>query len=265
MKRSAYTLLEMTLALAIALVILGAVYEFLNRQISTAEAGRTLVEESALARVILDSMATDIAGNLGGIDPLQLQGTSGSSSSNSGSGTTSAADAAIAAESFVPQFNLGVFGTDSVLILSTSRVPRELVASDKLKMDSSQLTPVSDIRRISYWYVPDEPNSGLARQEVNLATSTDLDTQPPDLPNAQSMIFAPEVKGLQFEYFDGTNWQSSWDGTQLGSDGQTPIGPPAAVRITLTLKSKDGQRTRDYKHVVALPAGNNFLAQRIGS
>jgi hypothetical protein len=261
MKRSAYTLLEMTLALAIALVILGAVYEFLNRQISTAEAGRTLVEESALARVILDSMATDIAGNLGGIDPLQLQGTS----SSSGSSSSSAADAAIAAETFVPQFNLGIFGTDTTLILSTSRVPRELVASDKLKMDSSQLTPVSDIRRISYWFVPDEPNSGLARQEVNLATSTDLDTQPPELPNAQSMIFAPEVKGVQFEYFDGTNWQPSWDGTQLGSDGQTPIGPPAAIRITLTLKSKDGQRTRDYKHVVALPAGNNFLAQRIGS
>jgi hypothetical protein len=50
----------------------------------------------------------------------------------------------------------------------------------------------------------------------------------------------------------------------MAADGATPIGPPAAIRITLTIKSRDGTRTTDYKHTVALPAGNNFIAQKLG-
>ena len=45
-----------------------------------------------------------------------------------------------------------------------------------------------------------------------------------------------EVTGVIFEYFDGTSWASAWDGTQPGPDGVTPIGPPRAVRVTLTLQ-----------------------------
>ena len=253
--REGYTLLEMTLALAIALIILGAVYEFLNRQITLSEIGRDLVEESSLARGILDRMSADISGHLGGIDPQQLPG------APSGDST----DAVVAAESFVPLFNNGLEGSDTLMILSAARVPRELLASDKRKLDSSQLTTVSDLRRISYWLVQDGNTTGLARQEISRATSGDMDTKPPDLPNANDLIFAPEVKSVLFEYFDGSTWQSTWSGSSLAADGQTPIGPPAAVRITLTLKSKDGKSTRDYKHVVALPAGNNFLAQQLGT
>ena len=84
------------------------------------------------------------------------------------------------------------------------------------------------------------------------------------MPNVQPLIIAPEVKNVLFEYFDGEDWQASWDGTTMAADGVTPIGPPAAVRITLTINSRDGQRTTDYKHTVALPAGNNFLAQKLG-
>jgi len=41
------------------------------------------------------------------------------------------------------------------------------------------------------------------------------------------------VKTLTFSYFDGTDWQDSWDGTQLGSDGMTPVGAPLAIAITI--------------------------------
>src|SRR5262249_38070940 len=145
------------------------------------------------------------------------------------------------AETFQPLFNLGVEGNDTILMLTSSRVPRELLAADKRKIDTSQLPTVSDLRRISYWYIDDPTNSGLAMQEVKGATSSDLDSRPPDVPNPTDCIIAPEVKAVVFEYFDGQTWQTSWSGSAMAADGQTPLGPPAAIRITLTLKSRDGQ------------------------
>jgi hypothetical protein len=144
-------------------------------------------------------------------------------------------------------------------------VPRELVAYDKLQLDSSQLSPVSDIRRISYWFINDGAGSGLAKQEVTSATGNDMQTTPPDVSDPSNLIIAPEVKNVLFEYFDGSDWQSSWDGTTMSGDGITPIGPPAAIRITLTVVQRDGVHTTDYQHVVALPGGNNFSAQKSGS
>ena len=141
-------------------------------------------------------------------------------------------------------------------------MPRELVAYDKLQIDSSQLSPVSDIRRVSYWFINGGTGSGLAKQEVVSATGTDMLTTPPDVSNPT--IIAPEVKNVLFEYFDGSDWQASWDGTTMSGDGITPIGPPAAIRITLTVLHRDGVRTTDYQHVVALPGGNNFSAQKSG-
>lgn len=251
--RTAYTLLEMVLALAIALIILGAVYEFLNRQLTLSEIGREVVEESSLARVILDRMAADISASLGGIDPQQLPDVSSDST-----------EALLQAETFVPLFNNGVEGSNSVLILSASRVPRELLAADKRRMGSDSLPKVSDLRRIGYWFIDDGDSGGLARQEVSRVTSDEIDTKPPDVSDPASCIIAPEVRGLMFEYFDGLAWQSVWSGNAFAADGQTPIGPPSAIRVTVTLRSHDGQRLRDYRRTVALPAGNNFVSQQLG-
>ena len=46
-------------------------------------------------------------------------------------------------------------------------------------------------------------------------------------------VIAPEVQSLQLQYYDGTTWQSSWDSTVIGTDGITPLGPPAAIQITI--------------------------------
>jgi prepilin-type N-terminal cleavage/methylation domain-containing protein len=251
--RSAFTLLEVTLALAISLIILGGAYEVLNRQLYLAEIGRDLVEETALARVILDRMAADITASLGGVDPQQLPDISSDST-----------EALLQAETFAPLFNNGVEGTNSLLIIAASRVPRELLAADKRRLDSASLPKVSDLRRISYWFVDDGSTAGLCRQELSGVTSGDFDVKPPDVGDAATYLIAPEVSSVMFEFFDGVNWQSVWNGSSYAADGQTPLGPPSAIRVTLTVRSRDGLRTKDYRRTVALPAGNNFLSQQLG-
>ena len=78
-------------------------------------------------------------------------------------------------------------------------------------------------------------------------------------------LLASEVKTLQFEYWDGTQWATSWDGTQTSPlDGVTPIGPPQAIRITLGLAlpttGDNGEEApvKTYRHVVAIPAANTI-------
>jgi hypothetical protein len=107
---------------------------------------------------------------------------------------------------------------------------------------------------------------GLARQELGQVTSDDASSTPPDVSDPNSkLIIAPEVKSLQFQYFDGSNWQDTWDGTQAGSDGVTPIGPPAAVAITVGVTPPGGsadQQVRTYRHVVAILTANGPTAQQ---
>jgi hypothetical protein len=97
---------------------------------------------------------------------------------------------------------------------------------------------------------------GLARQEIRQATSDDVTATPPDDP---ALVIASEVVGLTFSYFDGSTWQDTWDGTTLGPDSQTPIGPPVAVAINLTIASADKQSTKTYRRVVLIPTANGTV------
>ena len=115
----------------------------------------------------------------------------------------------------------GVMGDDQSLHLFISNLPREIYSSNGAfgaTDPSNTPPPVSDIRRVSYWLVGGEDNpGGLARQEVSLATSDDaLQNLPPGVDNENSFIIADEVRSLQFQYWDGTDWQDSWDSTNSG-------------------------------------------------
>jgi hypothetical protein len=114
----------------------------------------------------------------------------------------------------------------------------------------------ADVRRVTYYLSPD--GLGLCRQERPWATADGVwNSTDPDLSTENRDVIAPEVKDVTFEYFDGSAWQSSWDGTQPGPDGVTPLGPPRAVRATFVLQfpGRGGEVTeRQVQHVVPIRA-----------
>ena len=127
----------------------------------------------------------------------------------------------------------------------------------------SDLPPASsDTRRISYWFVGDGnggPNSGLAKQEVQPVSSDDaLQNIPPGVDDGTYKLIGPEVRSLNLTYFDGTNWNDTWDSTVIGADGVTPIGPPLAVSIEIELPGIGGPDvpTKHYRHVVWIMTAN---------
>lgn len=300
-RRAAFTLLEMMLASAIAVLLLGALYYALMAQIRHVDAGREAVEEAALVRALLNRMSSDIVaslppyippppskagGNAGGgsaassgNNSSSSSGSNNSSSSSSGSSSTSSSSSSSTSPTTSSGlngpflFNLGLQGNSNSVMLYVSRVPREL--TDPLVLNSGNIPVVPDLRRVTYWMAGSGQPLGLARQEVKMVTSSDqINTVPPDGVDEASLVIADEVRSLQFRYFDGQNWQDTWDGTTTSTTGTTgnPIGPPMAIEIRLTVAPPrslhEARKTaldpaattgRVYRHVVSLPMANGNM------
>jgi hypothetical protein len=82
---------------------------------------------------------------------------------------------------------------------------------------------------------------------------------PPAVSDESTVKYTPEVRNVQFSYYDGSNWQDSWDSTTLGADGITPIGPPRAVAVRIDIVQpapRGGERVKSYRNVVFIPSAN---------
>jgi prepilin-type N-terminal cleavage/methylation domain-containing protein len=280
--RTGFTLLEVLLAAAIGVLLMAGLYTALNLALSHAQAGRDKVEQSTVARSLFRRINSDVQTELAAYRPSPsasgggmggggaggasgatgAAGTSGqtggmSGTSQSGAGGSSSSSSNVTGLGGTFQFNQGVQGTNQMLVLYVSRVPTELDPS----WNGDDVPTVSDLRRITYWL----SSGGLSRQEIKVATSDDdaVSGLPTDLPDDSSLVLAPEVQNVTFQYFDGTSWQDSWDGTQTpSSGGNYPQGPPVAIAITIDLaipgtsaESGDAKR-KTYRHVIAIPTAN---------
>jgi hypothetical protein len=282
-RRRAYTLLEILLASAIGVMLLGALYVAFDVQLRQTRTGRALVESSEVARNLLVRIDNDVANSLAPVAsqttsaPGQSSGGAGASAptaaASSGTGSTGAAAAssttptASTSSNSAVTFNLGVQGDNSQLTIYQSRWPREVGQALADPDNATNLPIFSDLRRVTWWRVDGASGSGLARQEIKLATSDDaLNAPAPDLGDGYSKLVAREVKSLTFQYYDVNQqgWVDSWDGTQPGPDGVTPIGPPAAISITveIALPNSDGEPVqKTFRHIVALPTANGVQSQ----
>jgi hypothetical protein len=288
----------MVLASALAMLLMTALYVALSTQARQAQAGRELLEEATLARAILTRISADISGQLGPVDPRVLPDyapvptlpseppseeesmteEAGSSGTTTQPPATPPAGGAAkpemppAADGGSIGFNFGVRGEPTRLVLSVTRAARgpalRTTAAGGATADAEGAA--SDLRRITYWMVNGGGEvQGLARQELVRVTGQEADTLPPGGADPVQHILAPEVTSLSFEYFDGASWQASWDGNAPGPDGDTPVGPPAAIAVTITLRrglatpAGDEPRIATYRHVVALPAANGPADQTL--
>jgi prepilin-type N-terminal cleavage/methylation domain-containing protein len=259
--RPGYTLMEMVLALAIAVLLLAALYVALNTQLYQTKSGRNLAEQTNLVRMVVQKMSRDIQGSLGPTDtradaitaaaPSEPAGGGGSSSGNISSPSNGADSSGSSSR---VAFNMGVQGDATYLSLYVSKVPPEL---GKNIDPGSQ--PYSDLRRVTYWLAMDNATPlGLARQELPVATADEaLNPFVADDIDQAAYVFAPEVINVSFEYFDGTSWLDSWDGSAESS------GPPVAIAFKLTVRrgpppaaATDPVDSMVYRHVVFLPTAN---------
>jgi hypothetical protein len=283
------------LASAIAVMLMGALYVAVDVQLRHVQISRDVVEQSSLTRVLVARISSDIRGTLapqlpksssgGGTSGAGTTGTAAStastasaasnksatssmsssaaSTSTAGGTTSSSSSTASGGVTNTVVVNYGVQGDNGQLTIYVSKGPREVYNFIGGAPDA--VAPVvSDLRRITYWLAGDSGSpQGLARQEVTMVTSADyINNLPPDIaPDSTWKVIAEEVQSVYFRYWDGSNWQDTWDSTQPPADNSStnPQGPPLAIEITLGLAtpgSNDTQNLKSYRYVVALPTAN---------
>lgn len=252
--RSAYTLLEVLLALGIATLLLAGLYVSMEVQLGLADAGRNRVDEAALARSLLNRIAADVAPAL-----TPIRGSTSASSSSGAAPTTTDTTGSSATSTTtttnlnaVTPFNCGVNGDLDRLTMFISRAPT--ISRGTADADAAPNGVPPDVRRVTYWRASD---LGLARQEISRVTAEGENSAlPPDVPDEASFVISAEVDSIEFKYFDGAAWQDTWDGAAISADGVTPIGPPRAVKVVIGIRSPSSGRVTTYSHVMAIQTAN---------
>jgi hypothetical protein len=289
--RPAYTLLEVLLAATIGVLLLGALYVAVDIHLRHAQIGREVIEQSTLARRLITRMASDLTPNLAAPEPARYRQSNsppggaagqggatppaGGTTAGTGTGATtptataSTPAAATTGGLIQPTFNFTVQGWSDRVIVYATRVPRELLQRPS-SPDADPVQVFGDLRRISYWVEPEgSPTAGLHRKELKLLTAETSDDEAFQADEgAEGRPLAEEVRSLAFQYWDGSAWQDTWDGTAVGGDGVTPIGPPLAINITLGVALPGGQagepRLKVYSYTVSIPTANGATTQTTG-
>ena len=142
----------------------------------------------------------------------------------------------------------GLYGNQFEMQIDISRLPRvEEYNSLFLRTDSYSLVDIpSDVKTVTYYIRPVNQSVGQGSQELFQEESGAGGLVRRHLDRAvtnfaymngnidglmrEEKLLAPEVVGLQFQYFDGYQWLPEWD-TEIMQ------GLPVAVEILLLLKS----------------------------
>jgi hypothetical protein len=144
-------------------------------------------------------------------------------------------------------FHAGIYGYDDDpprLVIFASQVPPSLSTPGVLLGTAvAESQQSSDLRRIVYWR---GVNGGLCREERPWVTADQIGNSTyPNRDNEEAALVADHIVDVQFEYYDGTGWSTTWDGSGTSATGSGIAGPPRAVRITLTFELTDPQRPQE--------------------
>lgn len=251
--RAAMTLLEVLLALALAMLVLLGLSMAIDSHLRAVDRSRRHVEQALLARSLLHRIADDIRSairydpqNIRALVPQLSTPSLEDLAAQSGLGEMDFSDIedpeATAAETTEPPPVPGIYGNRYELYIDLSRLPRldqfqyELTAAE----GSPILDRTSDVKRVAYYVVRPEitavaeatdalSRSGLVRWELDRAVSL-LAAEEGTLTDVERQLepLAPEVQSIEFEYFDGQQWVDEWDSDAMG-------GLPVAIRLALAL------------------------------
>lgn len=287
-KRPAYTLIEVLMAIAIGTLLLAALYAALSLQMRGMSDGRDLVERTAVVRSLFNRFSGDIAASINLVDPprfrnlaaadaaAQQQAAAGTGASGmtgatgmtggaaTGGMTTGGMASGGTATGGTATAGAGGTTTDPALdpssqgSASLNGIPLGVVGDAQsvhlYVSKATNETSKGDVRRLSYWL---GQQGGLCRSEDKVILSPDALAQ--GIPSGDEATYniAPEIQNVEFSYFDGTGWQESWNCLDIGPDNATPIGPPRAIAIKLTVRPPDGKGDpKTYRHVVVIPTAN---------
>ena len=201
--RKGFTLLEVLIATAIMAGIVSVIYSSFFTASRNVEQAERIRDESDLVRTLVAKLSSDIANAYvnGGMNPLTVfygkMGQPGTGSDNSGNATR--------------------YDELYLTTLTNWRRPG---------------TPETDLCEVGYYFKQKPDGSGylMMRREKRQLT-----IEVPALEGGVEYELTDRVKGLQFQYYNGTTWVNEWpSGTTL----------PSVVQISLLLDDGSAYSTK---------------------
>ncbi len=252
-----FTLLEISITLAILGVVMTLVYGVFSQTIAgkahTEEVGEEFTSaRAALARISQDlSSARENGG--GGATPKKDDGESVQSPPGRAMPTPTPAGS----KTFLPQFGLFIGRPRT-----EHRMPLDDVAfTATVRRPSAVTYAAADSGIVHYFVAPlsDQTDDlGLFREVIYGLTGQQLDLDRPDL--GSTTLVLPNVVGLEFHYYDGKSWGTEWDSTNARNFAPSPF----AVEVGLAVRNAGGD-VETYRTAVDLPlrTANRTPEQRI--
>jgi prepilin-type N-terminal cleavage/methylation domain-containing protein len=226
-RQSAFTLLEMLVALVMMVALTSALYvcfqvafKSQNRAEAALGPARTALESLELMRQDLDSAMVPnnvLAGPFEGTPQGQTPAVV-SQNTNLGVGSQT--------------LSLASSNGDTLTFYSCAAQPESPYVA--LAQASGQAPPPNgaptacDIRMVTYSLAP-QPNDTTGTLFL-LQRSITTNLLAPEAPTPVQQNICANVLALNFQYFDGTNWWPNWDSTQEDNT------LPTAVQVTLQLQ-----------------------------
>lgn len=206
-----YTLVEMLVALVILGTLAGGLNLAFHTSLDANERAHQQVDTSQETRLVLNVIRADIE------------------------------QAALTSDSDRSWFiggdeNDGTNDNDTLRLISRSRrVPLNDVQEDA---EWESAPHDADWSAVVYRLNPsgDDDTVGLYRREVTPPGEDPYETDDDEDPGE---CLSPSVVGLNFRYFDGTDWLDEWDSTS--TDGNENA-LPRAVEVTLTFRPQAGEK-----------------------
>jgi prepilin-type N-terminal cleavage/methylation domain-containing protein len=294
-QRSAFTLLEVLIAVALTSSLLVAIYAALNLFWQTQRTGREEMARSQIARSVLSMMSRDIRSVVFVLPEAEesedesAEDSESSDTDSDDSTSTEPVEEEVAvvesASDAVAAPELALYGDANSLVLQISRPSRGMVYSSP-----SAGGPVtgrsSDLLKVSYFLA--DPNASGLGSVVSTSTSSASTLSPVeglarlegdkfvvDLADSQgdqdtlaelTQVLAPEINSVQFTYYDGGVAYESWDSTLYGK-------LPAAIEIVIGFRTTEDLSQLErlsgygavpvatYRLVVALPMSQPYVVQ----
>lgn len=286
-RRPGYTLLEVVLALALSVLLIGGIAMAINYHLITLQEQQREIERSQIARQSLFLLAKDIRAAIqykpiesSALDEL-IQGVSssmdiGGLAEQAGIGTDmleesglAPAEQSDAAPSEYAATRPGLVGTSTQLQIDISRLPRKDQYNIVSFSDGTQSDIPSDVKTITYFVRNEENAENTSSEQVEISQSMGLVRRSLDRAVARyaedyggqinledyEEVLAVEITQIEFRYWDQENqqWETEWDSEQM-------MGLPSAVEITIALgtqsEANDDNAVDDrkiYRSVVFMP------------
>jgi type II secretory pathway pseudopilin PulG len=205
-QHSGFTLFEVILALSIVIILTATLAEVLSISFKLKRSAENAIAATRDTQAIGDIFVADIA-NIVTPDPTFTY--------DGMNATDATATIATGVQTTVPSHLNGPFyGDDAEVYFYTAQ--------------NDPKSPLqSGVEYVEYGLTPQDDGTQALVRRVNLNLLSDESLQDPRSTLTEEVIL-PKVQSVVFSYFDGTNWQDTWDSTTMSP------ALPFAVKMLVT-------------------------------